>query len=570
MRVNRVIKVPVFGENGEVIGLAGISEDITERIRSEEALRESQRLLQTLVDTLPMYVTVKDRNLRYTLLNRLVRESQNPAVGDQLHHTFEEGGQYSEERLSWVRKADRRVLDTGEAQSVAALRTSRRPGVETWERVIKLPLRNEAGEIIGILTVGEDISELRRAEAERLQLERQFQHAQKLESLGVLAGGIAHDFNNLLMSVLGNAELALLQIAPDHPASALIGDVRTASLRAAALTRQMLDYAGKGSHATGPVQINASLQEIVQLLKVSIPPMVTVRFALAPRLPTVAGDASQIQQVAMNLITNAAEAIGNAPGTLDLATGVETLAPNVQARWHLDPPVAAGEYVYLEVRDTGSGMTEEVRSRIFEPFFTTKFTGRGLGLAAVLGIVRNHGGAIGIDSKPGSGTAIRVWLPVPESPAAEAPSPARAAPPRTFAGQVLLVDDEPLVRDVLRRQLESLGFTVATAANGQEALERFGDRLAALSLVILDATMPVLGGKDTLRELKRRRPALPVILCSGYDQQTAASSDGLVADGYLKKPVPMASLQEVLQKAMPAGAPPAARLKLAIPPTRNA
>jgi two-component system, cell cycle sensor histidine kinase and response regulator CckA len=554
-QVFHVLKIPVTAESGAVIAAAGISQDITNRKRSEEALRASQRLLQTLVDTLPMYVSVKDRNLRYTLVNRLVRESQDPGSGDPVNRTFDEVGHHSDERRAWVRQADRRVLETGQAQRIGELRTSRRQGVESWERVVKLPLRNEAGEIAGIITVGEDITELKRAETERLRLERHFQHAQKLESLGVLAGGIAHDFNNLLTGILGNAELALVQLDPGHPASAPIADVRTASLRAAALVRQMLDYAGKGRRSTGLFRIDDCVQEMVHLLRASIPSTIDVAFDLAPGLPSIEGDAAQIQQVAMNLITNAAEAIGSGPGTVTVATGVETLTPDTQAHWRLNPHVPPGEYVYLEVRDTGSGMTEDVRARIFEPFFTTKFTGRGLGLAAVLGIVRTHGGAIGIETAPGRGTTFRVWLPASALPGEAAPSQADSAVPRSFTGRVLLVDDDPMVRDVLRRQLEVLGFTVAVASNGKEALDRFGDRLADLAVAVLDATMPVMGGKETLRELKRRRPSLPVILCSGHDEQSAQSG-GVLADGYLNKPVPMDTLRETLQMTMRSGAAP--------------
>jgi CheY-like chemotaxis protein len=312
----------------------------------------------------------------------------------------------------------------------------------------------------------------------------------------------------------------------------------------------MLDYAGKGSLATGPVSVNASVEEILHLLRVSIPRPVEVEFHLTPDLPPVEADASQFQQVVMNLITNAAEAIGEVPGKITLSSGVESLTPQVMERWQPSTQLPPGNYVFFQVQDTGSGMTREVRSRMFEPFFTTKFTGRGLGLAAVMGIVRAHRGAIGIESAPGRGTTFRLWLPI-STATTEALQSTSPAPPASFSGYVLIVDDEPMVRDVLRRQFEALGMQVATASNGKEALDQFGDHLGDLALVVLDATMPVMGGKETLRELKRRQPSLPVALCSGYDAQAAAGTDESAhADAYLKKPVQLNELRAVLHNLL--------------------
>jgi CheY-like chemotaxis protein len=375
-------------------------------------------------------------------------------------------------------------------------------------------------------------------------------HAQKLESLGILAGGIAHDFNNLLTSILGNADLALGDLSPVAPACEPVQDIVRASRRAADLCRQMLAYSGKGRFIVQPVSLNEIVQEMANLLTVSVSKKAALRYELAPNLPAVKADATQLRQVVMNLVTNASEALDNESGVIALSSGVIDCDEAYLARLtgggqHLPP----GRYVYLEVNDTGQGMDPATLARIFDPFFSTKFTGRGLGLAAVLGIVRGHSGAIRVTSEPGKGTIFRVLLPVaavaeerPKSQRPEAVSPNGNA-------LVLLVDDEESILNMGRRILEKGGFRVTTARDGAEALEVFKLHQDEVRVVVLDLTMPNLDGEACFRELRRLDPNVKVIMTSGYDEQDIISRfGGKGLGGFMQKPYTSADLLPKLRQ----------------------
>ncbi|MBN1433216.1 PAS domain S-box protein, partial [Candidatus Fermentibacterales bacterium] len=304
-----------------------------------------------------------------------------------------------------------------------------------------------------------DVSERKRAEEQRLQLEAQIQHAQKLESLGVLAGGIAHDFNNLLMGILGNAGLALMEMSPESPAKKTVERIETAALRAAELTNQLLAYSGKGRFLVEPVVLSKLVEEMAHLLKAVISKSVVLRFEFDPSVPQIEADATQIRQVVMNLIINASEAIAERSGVITVRTGcVEADEDYLADAWMRDE-LEPGTYAFLEVSDTGCGMSQEMVSRIFDPFFSTKFSGRGLGLAAVLGIVRGHKGAIRVYSEEGKGTTFKVLLPCSSETVighvARSGLPAGTWEP---GGRVLIADDEETVRTVTRLILEKLGF----------------------------------------------------------------------------------------------------------------
>jgi PAS domain S-box-containing protein len=396
------------------------------------------------------------------------------------------------------------------------------------------PLRDEAtGAVNGLLGVSIDITERERAEKERASLQAQLLQVQKLESLGLLAGGIAHDFNNILTAILGGAATARLALAPESPAHADLDIVITAAHRAADLTRQMLAYSGKGRFEIRPIDVSRLVKEIANLLETTISKKVQMRLELADGLPAVEADVAQVQQVLMNLVINGAEAIGDERGTVLVTTGVQDIdeqyAQNLFAS-----EIRTGRYVFLEVHDTGSGMDEETQSKIFDPFFTTKFTGRGLGLAAVLGIVRGHGGAIKVYSSPGRGSTFKVFFPASDlAPLAFA----KAAPSFRGDGLALLVDDDPGVRGAVRRMLELLGFRVLEAANGRAGTEVFARHAHEIKIVLLDMTMPEMGGEETFRELRRLRDDVAVILTSGYNEIEATRrfvTKGLA--GFLQKP----------------------------------
>ena len=315
-----------------------------------------------------------------------------------------------------------------------------------------------------------DTTTRRQAEAEKTKMEAHLRHTQKLESLGVLAGGIAHDFNNLLMAILGNADLALAELPPTSPARLNLVDIERASCRAAELCRQMLDYSGKGRFVIEPLNLSAIVSEMAQMIEVSISKKCHLRCDLPPSLPATEGDATQIRQVIMNLIINASEAIADTNGTIAVTTGVLECDREYLLDSYLGADRPEGTYVYIEVADTGSGMTKEIKTRLFEPFFTTKFTGRGLGLSAVLGIVRGHKGVIKVYSEPGRGSTFRIHFPTCPLAAAEPRPEVPATVAWRGSGTILVVDDEDHVRTVAERML-ARGSKCLWLRMGSEALE---------------------------------------------------------------------------------------------------
>lgn len=396
-----------------------------------------------------------------------------------------------------------------------------------------------------------DLTAQKLAEAERAALERQLFQAQKMESLGVLAGGIAHDFNNLLMGVLGHAGLALEQLSPLHPAKRNLEAIQKAGQRAADLTRQMLAYSGRGQFVVRPLDLTAQVEEMLHLLEVSIPKTVLLNLDLHKGLPAVSADATQIQQVIMNLVINAAEAIGEASGAITLSTGAQRLDAEAMERMLVGGEAAPGLFVFLQVEDTGCGMDADTVSRIFEPFFTTKFTGRGLGLSAIMGIVRGHQGVLRVDSEVGRGTAFRVFFPA-QSLAAETDSvPGLDVPAPTGQAMILVVDDDETVRVVARQALEWKGFQVLEAADGRRAVDLVHEHGSAIGLVLLDMTMPHLGGEGAFQEMRWLQPELKVILSSGYNEAEALSRfQGKGLRGFIQKPYGPRDLIAKVQKAL--------------------
>ncbi|MEO9255990.1 MAG: ATP-binding protein, partial [Tepidiformaceae bacterium] len=382
----------------------------------------------------------------------------------------------------------------------------------------------------------------------------------KLESLGILAGGIAHDFNNLLVGILGNAGLALAEVPASSPARTTLEDIQTAGRRAADLARQMLAYSGKGRFVIQQLALNALVAEMTHLLGVSISKGALLTCNFTTPLPLVEGDATQLRQVIMNLVVNASDAIGDGEGVIKVSTGVIHAERADLAQAYLAPDLPEGDYVFLDVLDSGSGMTRQTMARIFDPFFTTKFTGRGLGLAAVLGIVRGHRGAIKVTSEPGRGTTFRLLLPatreVPEEVAAlESNEPERSAEEREQqwrgSGTILVVDDESGVRAVTGRALKRFGFEVIQAADGESGLDCFAERAADIVCVLLDMTMPRMSGEETFLKMHRQWPNVPVILMSGYsevDTSPGFLDRGLA--GFIQKPYDILTLKDTIRTVL--------------------
>ncbi|MDP1833081.1 MAG: response regulator [Geothrix sp.] len=396
-----------------------------------------------------------------------------------------------------------------------------------------------------------DLTAQKRAEGERAALERQLFQAQKMESLGVLAGGIAHDFNNLLMGVLGHAGLALEQLNPLHPARRNLEAIQKAGQRAADLTRQMLAYSGRGQFVVQHLDLTSQVEEMLHLLEVSLPKTVVLNPDLRKGLPAVSADASQIQQVIMNLVINAAEAIGDLSGAITIATGAQYLDPAAVGKMLVGQDAGTGMYVYLEVTDTGCGMDADTLHRIFEPFFTTKFTGRGLGLSAIMGIVRGHKGALGVYSEVGQGTTFKVLFPAHGVTAASLAAQGLEAS-WTGSGVILVVDDDETVRTVARQALELRGFQVLEAHDGRVAVDLVQRHDGAIALVLLDMTMPHMGGEAAFREMRLLQPDLRVILSSGYNEVEAMGRfTGKGLKGFIQKPYGprelLAKIQGVLE-----------------------
>jgi two-component system NtrC family sensor kinase len=380
-----------------------------------------------------------------------------------------------------------------------------------------------------------------RAEEERRVFERKLEETQRLEGLGVLAGGIAHDFNNILTGILVSASIARLDAAPGSELHEHLRLIEDNSRRAAELCEQMLTYAGKGQVHMRPLDLNDLVRETLELLRVSLPKDADLILDLATMLPRVQGDPARLRQVLMNLVVNAAESLAAAPRQIRLVSGPVRLDAAALARMAHQGEAQPGEFVFIEVTDTGTGMAPDTLRRIFEPFFTTKFTGRGLGLCAVLGIVRSHGGVLDVAAELGRGTTFRVYFPAVTAPAAEKPAPQVA--PTLGNGRVLLVDDEDAVRLSATVALRRYGIDVVGVRDGIEAIETVERGTADFSGVLLDLTMPGMDGIATLAALRKLLPGLPVVLMSGYHQDDARRKIGdAAAVGFLQKPFTVESL----------------------------
>ncbi len=559
-----IIATPIFGADGEVAQIIESCRDVTDRRRIEEKLADSYALLEAVIEQSPIPMAIA-RPAGEVIINSACANHLQIASDP----SFKPGFNLFEVQPTWasydtegnpvlIEDLPLALALRGQTTEGLEIRVVRKDGSEKWEIVNGAPIYNDDGELIAGFVAFPDITERRRAEQEKLALERQMQQAQKLESLGVLAGGIAHDFNNLLMIILGSAELALEELSPMSPGRDSIQEIESACKRAAELAQQMLAYSGKGRFVIEPIDLRKLVEETAHLLEASISKKAVLRYDFAENPSTFDGDVTQIRQVIMNLITNASEAIGEESGTITLSTGamycdrayLDDLHPALQA--NLDQPLPVGVYSYFEVSDTGCGMHAETIEKIFDPFFTTKFTGRGLGMSAILGIVRGHKGAIKVYSEIGRGTSSKILFPTGESGAGVLAAGSRAeaeAEDWRGAGTVLVADDEQRVRAVAGKLLERMGFSVLAAADGREALQLFREHVGEIACVLLDLTMPQMDGEQAFGEIRRLDPGVAVILCSGYNEQDSTqrfAGKGLA--GFLQKPYRMAELRTKLKE----------------------
>lgn len=539
-----VLVLALFGAGGTVW-------QRTLKKRYEEALaveRERQALLERyehLVNEANDAILLADEDLRVVEANaaalRLYGHSREELLGAKLPDLLGPAGVAGFDEAA-------RKLDAAEAylrETTHRRRSGDEFPVEVSARRFSLGGRPHLQLIV------RDISERKRAEEERRRLEQQFQQSQRLESLGRLAGGIAHDFNNVLMAVLGHAELALAELPSASRARDDLREIVNASHRAAELCRQMMAYSGRGHLQTEAVDLVQLVGGMVHLLSSVMSKKVLLNLNLDKNLPPIEGDPSQIDQVIMNLVLNASEAIGERSGVITISAGAMECSKEYLRGTYLDEELPAGLYVTLEVSDTGSGMSKETLARLFEPFFSTKAGGRGLGLAAVLGIVRAHKGAIKVYSELGKGTTFKLLFPAALDGSAANRAQREAVSSWKGRGVVLLVDDEETIRALGRRMLETLGFEVLVAADGRETVQVYRENLGRITLVLLDLTMPRMNGEETFRELRSLDPGVRVVLSSGYmenDVATRFAGKGLA--GFIQKPYTLTALAEKLRAVL--------------------
>lgn len=526
---------PRIREEGSYAGAFVVFLDITERVEAEAALRRSENRFRRLFEAIPMGVVIhREGHIQYV----------NPATAQAV------GLASAEEAVG--RKIADFLLPEDLQTTMQRLEVLRAGGEVPWIEMRHLRIDGSAFPVESrmmileaetqpvLLSVFQDISDRKRTEESLRQ-------TQKLESLGVLAGGIAHDFNNLLTAMLGNLNLAQMSMPNGAPAAAYLDHLEGAIQKAAELTRQMLAYSGRGRFIVHPINLNLVVEEMAKLLAVSIPKKISLRFHLQANLPLVEADMAQLQQVVMNLVLNASESIGESEGLIAISTSALTLDQNILNQEFMGQDLEPGPHVLLEITDTGSGMSPEVAGKIFDPFFSTKSTGRGLGLSAMLGILRGHQAGIRLQTALNQGSTFSIYFPASE---ASDPGPSvQATESRTTPNQgcLLLVDDEESLRSTLGAMLRGLGYEVLEASDGAEALEVFQRHRASLCGMVLDLTMPRMDGRETLRQLRTFAPDFPVLLNSGYDEGDAlVSLLSLGPAAFIQKPYSIGALQAAL------------------------
>lgn len=525
--------------------------DISDAKASARSLRESEEYLKAVFQSMNDGVFVDDAETMEII-------DVNDTVCRMYGYTREE---VIRRRIAGM-SVDEPPYD--QAHAVAHLERARLEGPQVFQwkarhrsgRTFWVEVNATYAEIVGkprfIVTV-RDISDRKAAEEEKLKLERQVHQAQKLESLGVLAGGIAHDFNNILMVIMGNAQLASREAPSDSPAQEHLSDIELAAHRASELCRQMLAYSGRAAFSMEVVSLSSLVREMAHLLKTSVSKKAALVLNLDESGCFVAGDPAQLRQVVMNLIINASESLMEHQGTISVTLVRCVLDGSGLEGYRFGGDPLPGDYAGLEIADTGCGMDEDAASRMFDPFFTTKFAGRGLGLVAVLGIMKAHGGGIQVVSAPGEGTTVRVLFPLVEQ-ASAVPEEGGPSPSESWAGHgaLLLVDDEKSLRDLGGKMLSLMGFQVETASDGIEALELIRDRGSVFRGVLLDMTMPRMDGLETCLELRRLYPELKVIMISGYSgEDMEARFRGKGISGFLQKPFTLMEMRSLLARVFP-------------------
>jgi|GEM_PF-1062887 len=521
-----------------------------ERVSSERATQKTHSLLASIIRAAQDYaiiaVDLKFRVLHYSAVaEEIFGYSEQEVIGKTLQEL--DLLETSDEDIAGSFVAA--VIDEGVYRTESEVRDPH-GDYRTLEIAVN-PMQDERGSPTGYLLIARDVTELRKEQRRSLQ-------SQRMESVGLLAGGIAHDFNNILMGILGYASLAKDQIGPDHPVIRMLSIIEQSGERAAGLTNELLAYARGGKYQSLALRIDEQVSELLNILATNLPKNVRIERDFAPELPFILADPVQIQQVIMNICLNAGEAIkdkqaqegGEEPeGLILISTAAVGLDGAALVRHDVADEVTPGKFVLLSIKDNGCGMDEETLARIFEPFFTTKFTGRGLGLSAVDGIIRNHGGFMVVDSTPGEGSQFSIYLPactMMDIDTAEEPMAALEG-----AETILFIDDEEIVRQLALLTMTNLGYQVLLASSGREGVDVFGEHRDEISLIVLDLTMPGMSGESTIQALRKVDSRMPILLTSGYDETTARDSAGEEnGTGFLQKPYTPEALSRAVRSML--------------------
>ncbi|QDT43342.1 Blue-light-activated protein [Gimesia alba] len=542
---------PLRNSDDVIIGCIGLAIDVTVRKKTIEQLNRQRILLQTIFHSVTDAMIVTDRSHNIVMCNESIqihfRCKEADLLGRPIREIITTGDQFDDEFLR-VSYPNSRVLKP------FIVEYQRADGTQFQGETIVTPLRRSDNQITGYIQVIRDITDRIQIEEEKDQLHSQMLHSQKLESLGVLAGGIAHDFNNLLLAILGNTNLALMELAGKSPVIENVKNIEIAARHATKICERLLAYSGRRTFVTTTFNLNQIIQETVEILKTIVSPNADIVLELSNEKLLVHGDMGQIEQVVLNLLTNASEAIQNQKetGVIHIRTGMISLNQENSASYFFCENINPGQFVYFEIEDTGSGMDEDCQSKMFDPFFTTKFTGRGLGLAGVSGIIRGHNGGLLVDSAVERGSRFRVILPVATDTEEkiENDSSADTVVPAD-AGYVLVIDDDKAVCNVVNHVLNRFGFSVMVAHSGSEGIEVYEKNRDGISVILLDMTMPGLSGVETYHLLKEKGIDIPVILTSGLSETDISDQmDGSEFVHFLKKPYKPQKLVNMVSKAL--------------------
>ncbi len=550
-RIFLVNASPIFDTSNKFMGAIGLFSDITQRKEFEKMLKKEHDRLQEFLNLSPSLFILLDKNGNIQHLNTTAfatLKCDNSVIGKNWFDSFVAPAQKETLQKHFEEMIyNKTILDKEDEVHII--------NQQNKERILILRhafLYDTTGEISGLICSGMDITEKIQTEKEMQAMEEKIRQTQRLESIGILAGGMAHDFNNLLVGIIGNADLALMETAPDSPANYYLKEIIRISKELTHLAQQLLAYAGKGKTFVKPISLTELIKNIETLIELSLPKKIAIKYDLEEKLPFIHADPTHIQQLIINLVLNAAEAIGEKSGVINIITKHMYCDTKYWQTTYFGENCKEGTYVYLEIIDNGSGISNDVKERMFEPFFTTKFIGRGLGLSAVAGIVRSHQGAIKVYTELGKGTSFKVFFPTIEE--------TNTSPQKTldFIKEekqqpknpkcILVVDDEKLVRETVKNMLEIGGYNVLLASNGEEAIHIYTENKAQIAMVLLDMTMPIMDGEETFRELRRINPDVKVLLSSGYNEKDILERFiGKGLTGFIQKPFVLSSLLETIK-----------------------